>query len=306
MDDALTATATRPPTAPLFLSPALPSDLLHYVINHCSYPTTLLVCSGRAEFLSSLAQDLLAQRQRSEQQEEQQQEPYRTASEPHDTTSQRATTAAPPPPPPPGGEATTLEAYHPGPLGNPSPPDAEPPPQPQPPPPQHPLPHGQHHPLLTPSLAQLAATRHIRTVFVPTVSHLRAWLAVFSVDDHHFAPPPPLGTATKAPIAGSSRLVVYNLLALHRHTSEWSAQGLGASVAGLVEAGRRAGRVVVVEEGALAGGLGLKEILGEGVPVLGGRAGGADLEGWKGRTVEVGRVLARWFRFGEGRWWEGG
>jgi len=47
----------------------------------------------------------------------------------------------------------------------------------------------------------------------------------------------------------------------------------------------------------------------ERVPMLNGSARRAGLEseegGWSGRTVEVGRILARWFKFREGDW-EGG
>jgi hypothetical protein len=125
--------------------------------------------------------------------------------------------------------------------------------------------------------------------------------------------------------------VVYGFLSLHRGTSEWSVQGLGASAAGLVEGALGSGlRVVVVEEeeeeeehplhprgqgggdddghAAAAGqGQGLKELLEERVPVLsrsGVRRVGGELEGsgWAGKTVGVGRVLGRWFRFREGGW----
>jgi hypothetical protein len=120
--------------------------------------------------------------------------------------------------------------------------------------------------------------------------------------------------------------VVYGFLSLHRGTSEWSVQGLGASAAGLVEGALGSGfRVVVVEEEeehllhprgqgggdddgpAAAAGQGLKELLEERVPVLSGsgvRRVGGELEGsgWAGKTVGVGRVLGRWFRFREGGW----
>lgn len=43
-------------------------------------------------------------------------------------------------------------------------------------------------------------------------------------------------------------LVVCGLVELHRDTSEWSAQGLGASVAEVLEAARRNGRRAVVVE----------------------------------------------------------
>ncbi len=116
-------------------------------------------------------------------------------------------------------------------------------------------------------------------------------------------------------------LVVYGLLELHRDTSEWSAQGLGNSIAGLVEAGWRTRRqVVLLEERCMddgsknAGGdVELEEkrksgvkVWEERVPMLNGSVRRAGLEsedgGWSGRTVEVGRILARWFKFGEGDW----
>jgi len=112
-------------------------------------------------------------------------------------------------------------------------------------------------------------------------------------------------------------LVIYGLLELHRDTSEWSAQGLGNSVAGLVEAGWRAGRkVVLFEERGMdhgsgdVGAEGARKSRGkvweERVPMLNGSVRRAGLEsedgGWSGRTVEVGRILARWFKFGRGQW----
>jgi hypothetical protein len=45
------------------------------------------------------------------------------------------------------------------------------------------------------------------------------------------------------------------------------------------------------------------EVLRERVPVLSGSARrGAEESGWAGKTVDVGRVLGRWFRF---RQWSG-
>ena len=110
---------------------------------------------------------------------------------------------------------------------------------------------------------------------------------------------------------------MYGLLELHRDTSEWSAQGLGNSIAGLVEAGWRTGRkVVILEERGMgddSSDIGLEEsrknrikIWEEGVPMLNGSVRRAGLEsedgGWSGRTVEVGRILARWFKFEKGDW----
>lgn len=112
-------------------------------------------------------------------------------------------------------------------------------------------------------------------------------------------------------------LVVYGLLELHRDTGEWSAQGLGHSIAGLVEAGWRTDRkVVIVEERRMddnSSELRVEErrkngvkVWEEGVPMLNGSVRRAGLEsedgGWSGRTVEVGRILGRWFKFGKGDW----
>lgn len=117
-------------------------------------------------------------------------------------------------------------------------------------------------------------------------------------------------------------LVVYGLVELHRDTSEWSAQGMGNSLAGLVEAGWRCRRkIVLVEERKDsretqvidAEGverdeqeIRLRKCWEERLPMLNGSVKRAGLEsedgGWSGRTVEVGRVLARWFGFGRGEW----
>ena len=119
-------------------------------------------------------------------------------------------------------------------------------------------------------------------------------------------------------------LVVYGLVELHRDTSEWSAQGLGNTLAGLVEAGWRSGRGVVVLEERKVGGedhhpigdpgegdetgerMRIKTGWNEGVPMLNGSVRRAGMEsedaGWSGRTVEVGRILSRWFKFERTDW----
>lgn len=173
---------------------------------------------------------------------------------------------------------------------------------------------GKRHPLLIATLHQIAKSRCVDLVFVQTLSHLRACLSVFP-------PPHTPGKGDEPPgkqfeKQGNRRplLVVYGLVALHRDTSEWSAQGLGNSTAGLVEAGKRAGReVVVIEErgyDAFEGGDGERRNMRTGwderLPMLNGSVRRAGLEsdddGWSGRTVEVGRVLGRWFRFERGVW----
>ena len=244
---------------PVALPPALPSELLTYILTHQTYPTTLIICQPRSTFLSSLL-----------------------ASIPQTLRAQ------PPPPPEDGFSDPELE------------PASDPPPL---------------HPLLVPTLHQIATSRYVNLVFIPTLSHLRAYLTIFSNTEADGKGPPEKRfdkPGKKPPL-----LVVYGLLELHRDTSEWSTQGLGNSVAGLVEAGWRMGRrVVVLEERGLddrSSDMGVEErrknkvkIWEEGVPMLNGSVRRAGLEsedgGWSGRTVEVGRILARWFQFERGEW----
>ncbi|CAG8982532.1 hypothetical protein HYALB_00002315 [Hymenoscyphus albidus] len=188
---------------------------------------------------------------------------------------------------------------------------------------QSPLPR---HNLLVPTLHQIATSKHINLVFVPTVSHLRAVLPAF----------PPTPADEKPPLQKFDKpgrqvplLVVYGLVELHRDTSEWSAQGLSNSVSNLVEAGWRSERRVVAiedrgldeeyyetvleegeEEGVEEGTEDdrkwkqLCKVWEQRVPILNGSVKRAGLDSedgaWSGRTVEVGRVLGRWFRFGRG------
>lgn len=243
-----------PPT-PLILPPALPSELLTYIIRRHEYPTTLIVCSTRAEFLESLLSD----------------------------AQKKSLPAA--------GDDDQASA-----LSS----------------------------LLSSPIYQVAIARHIRMIFVPTVSHLRACLSVFNTKDSK-VPPPPL-TTTPGRARTLPLLLVYGFLAMHRDTSEWSAQGISSTAANLVETARRFGlRAVVVDPpqvvmqsedgeeardaGANGGDLGTETeqtSLSEEVPVLSAsaRRAGAHLDDvdWTGRTVTIERVLGRWFRYRQGDW----
>ncbi|KAG5916247.1 hypothetical protein E4U42_007736 [Claviceps africana] len=182
-------------------------------------------------------------------------------------------------------------------------------PQPQPQP-QHPL-------LRNPSLAQVAAARHMTMVFAPTVCHLRACLATWT-------PAQPVARerhrrADGVAIVSAPLLVVYGLLDLHRHDgTEWSAQGVGVSAAVLVESAWRSGfRAVMLEPRRRARrreGEGesededetdetdeTDELLSERLPVLSGTlAGGDEDASWTGPTVRVAHVLGDWFAVGRG------
>ncbi|KAI0600964.1 hypothetical protein F4775DRAFT_516561 [Biscogniauxia sp. FL1348] len=226
---------------PLFLSPALPSELLSYILNQHAHPSTLIICSSQRDFVSSAIN--------------------------HHFPSASALLSSSP-------------------------------------------------------LHQVATSRHIRVVYAPSVTHLRACLAAFSPGASRVPAPPSSTSATPA-------LLVYGLLALHRDTSEWSAQGLGNTASALVElAHRLTWQAVLVEplvvgegEGqgdnvaspAVSGAqrrdarLSLADLLAETAPILSGgvrrkMGQGAGEAAWAGRTVEVGRVLGRWFVFQHGLW----
>ncbi|RYP28423.1 hypothetical protein DL767_007231 [Monosporascus sp. MG133] len=237
------------------LSPALPSELLSYVLDHHAHPTTLIICSPRSDFLASLAEEFGSDGVASNRDlDEREGEPPAEEEE---------------------GEQQAKSGDR------------------------------VRHRLLSSPLYQVAASRHIRTVYIPTVTHLRAYLSVFSPGDSKVAPPP---ARFAAKLTMRPHLVLYGFLDLHRDTSEWSAQGLGNSAAALVELGHRlAWDVAVIEPRRPDSGGGLLEgMLSEPVPILssGGRRFGLDSEegGWSGRRVQVGRVLMRWFRFRRGLW----
>ncbi|KAL3427394.1 hypothetical protein PVAG01_00904 [Phlyctema vagabunda] len=248
------------PEPRLALPPALPSELIEYILLGHAHPTTLLVCTSQASFVEAL-----------------------TASTPPNSS------------------------------------------------------------LLLPTLQQLATSRYITVVFVPTLTHLRAYLSIVPGLDS--TKPGPPDRQWQRPGTNKPSLVVYGLLECHRYTGEWSAQGLGCSLAALVDAGRRGKRqIIVIEErtpvteaaaldaneeeqqGEDTGEL-IEEIrsleedpaaldndgLGqiwkgwyERVPMLSGsgpRLGlGIEDAGWSGRTVEVGRIFGRWFKFTKGTW----
>ena len=152
------------------------------------------------------------------------------------------------------------------------------------------------------TLLEVAVARHIRVVFVPTVAHLRGFLAAFDPAASRILAPPTLhGTSTKSK-SKKSKLVVYSLLRLHRNTSEWSAQGLGTTAAVLDEAGWRTGMDVVVVEGRGGGEEGQQrervDAWTERVPVLStGARRQLEKAGYALRTERIRSVMERWFSF---------
>ncbi|KAI0176122.1 hypothetical protein GGR52DRAFT_346430 [Hypoxylon sp. FL1284] len=235
----------------LVLSPALPLELLTYILSHDIYPTTLIICATRADFIATLASDARS-------------ETARQSSPPEHGTETAGE----------HGDESDREARRYRSLVSASP------------------------------LYQVATSRHIRVVYVPTVTHLRAYLSVFSPDESP-VPAPPAGF--RPPRDERPRIILFGLLDMHRDTSEWSAQGLSNTLSAIVEVAHRLSwQAAVVEPRNRNSSPALEDILKEHVPFLsgGGRRPGLDLDegGWTGRTVEVGRVMKRWFRFERGPW----
>lgn len=155
-------------------------------------------------------------------------------------------------------------------------------------------------------LHQVAIARHLRLLFVPTVSHLRAYLGIFdgpSADSKVPPPPPDISHAA----AKQPSLIVYNFLALHRDTSEWSAQGLSATAAAVVDAARRKGFRAVLVDAPYQDEEDMVPILRTSAARAGGREdGGEEGETWTGRRVPVMSVLGRWFKPAAEEEWFGG
>ncbi|QUC20222.1 uncharacterized protein UV8b_04463 [Ustilaginoidea virens] len=146
------------------------------------------------------------------------------------------------------------------------------------------------HPLLHASLAQTAVSRHINLVFAPTVAHLRAYLSTFSQSDIK-TPPPPASTPLEVP----PLLLVYGHVELHRHGTQWSAQGLGFSTAVLVDgAMRNSHRAAIVEPRRTGSTDELEQLLEQTLPILTGTVCKDD-GSWAGPVVALGRLLSSWF-----------
>ncbi len=163
------------------------------------------------------------------------------------------------------------------------------------------------HPLLLPTIHQLATSRTIDVAFAPTLAHLRAYLA-------SYIPPSeskPTSTAFDKPGSHVAMLVVYGLLELHRTTTEYSVQGLSRTLAVAVEAANLGGvRLTLVEapqspeppanESMVdVGTTTPRSPWGDQIPLLNSSLTLSNHRAWAGRTVGVAAVIARWCRIAE-------
>ncbi|MCJ1390889.1 hypothetical protein MMC18_003750 [Xylographa bjoerkii] len=157
--------------------------------------------------------------------------------------------------------------------------------------------------LLTPSIHLLATSRTINLAFTPTLTNLRACLAIYE------PPVDPTGPDVTYDKPGKRRpiLGILNVLEAHRGTSDFSAQGISRTIAGAVAAAARSNmQLLVIELPRSEGGYGERdaqiqhagEPWSEQVPLLcGSLKFGEDQKIWAGRTVEIRQVVARWCRF---------
>jgi hypothetical protein len=167
--------------------------------------------------------------------------------------------------------------------------------------------------LLVPTLHSLSTTRYVKLAFCASVQALLAYLTAYDRP----------GYVHVDESEGRERLVLVNLIALHKPTSSFSAQGLSRTFATAVEAALRTGatlRLVECEgrhsvsreltEGdvAMSGGeeddyppAAEQDPWAQDVSILNVSArrfgSGSGERAWAGRTVKAKRIAARWFRF---------
>ncbi|KAL8941968.1 MAG: hypothetical protein Q9216_001949 [Gyalolechia sp. 2 TL-2023] len=158
------------------------------------------------------------------------------------------------------------------------------------------------HPLLIPTIYQLAAANLVEVAYTPTLPHLRAYLASYARGKSSSS-----GSLTDArPGSHTPKLAIYGLMALHRGTTEFSVQGLSRSLAIAAEAAGSCGMQLILTEDAEtfefqdsesraeAGTASVRDCWSEQVPVLNSSLALSIDRAWAGRTVDVGAVVAKW------------
>lgn len=155
---------------------------------------------------------------------------------------------------------------------------------------------------LVPKIHLIAKSQSIHVVFVPTLPHLRAFLATRVLVSNS-------GQATSRTTYSRSQstlLAIWGLASLHRCTAEHSAQGLSRTLASAVETAAHGGDQLVLAEPSgmqdrshfeVAEGVS-SDPWKEQVPIFSGSVRfGGDERVWAGKTIEVARVIAKWCQF---------
>lgn len=149
------------------------------------------------------------------------------------------------------------------------------------------------HELMSKTLGLLSTSRNVRTVFCPTLEHLRAYLSV-GLDGQLLA--------TERGEKPRPFLAILNPLALHRSTREFSAQGLSRTFASAVEVSSKANMDLLLCECRDALDPTNMEtddaVWHTDVRLLSNSLrSGTEGDYWTEQTVPVKRVVQRWFRF---------
>ncbi|KAL6719283.1 hypothetical protein ACLMJK_003522 [Lecanora helva] len=157
--------------------------------------------------------------------------------------------------------------------------------------------------LLIPTIDLIARSSTVKLAFVPTLPHLRAYLASYRPSSK--SPNQVVGTSGhRVPLLG-----VWGLACLHRSTAEHSAQGFSRSLSLAIEAASYGDQKLVLGEPPMvhdagelddadASNVTSEDPWKEKLPLLNGsiRFGGDDRI-LAGKTVEVEKVVAKWCRF---------
>lgn len=156
--------------------------------------------------------------------------------------------------------------------------------------------------ILVPTIHLITKSQSIHIVFVPTLPHLRAFLATRVLVSNSGQPT----STTTYSGSQSTLLATWGLASLHRCTAEHSAQGLSRTLASAVETAAHGGdQLVLAESSSMQDGSGFEVTEGassdpwkEQVPIFSGSVRfGGDERVWAGKTIEVARVIAKWCRF---------
>ncbi len=161
------------------------------------------------------------------------------------------------------------------------------------------------HFLLIPTIHLIAKSSSVHLALVPTLPHLRSYLAAYSpASDWAFSESISTNSSYQAPL-----LAIWGLAHIHRSTADYSAQGLSRTIASAVVAADHGNQKLVLAEpqvfpetseyaNADASEVTLEDSWKDQVPLLSGsiRYGGEERTS-TGNTIEIGRVAARWCRF---------